>query len=1174
MPGDSHQQVRDLLGLLQKIGSDILKLRLASLPQPNLLMVLERAGELRQALRQGIKKIRHDRQQAGVTRLGAVQLPDRMVAAVRPLFKSLYHLRMAVTADILVLENFLHPKHFYRGLYYKKKLLRELSARFEEAQSTLPVDAVLTGYAPQILEMGSELGKLKAAYVQLNKFTESKVASYYKKLESIFFVLEKDHDLSELNKSVTFSLRAIAYTHIASSGFFDNAFYLSQIPDKAESLNDGIKHYLTAKSVYAPNRYFDERFYTTAHPEVRKLRYKGLEHFARYGEALRYDPCPEFDTAYYLRSNDDVLDANVSPIRHFLQHGLLEGRPPAAKAGSFFVGRYLDAADISLAFVGEPDPVEAPAWNAIRLRCATRPGRRVTNIAADCWTGEEPGIAAFVVGSATTPRLHGQILRAVTHSGGLLVYLGSNPQGDLLPLMEQPDLPLERVCAITPNYDQFIRWQEREQPLRLHYYGFSDDDDALPFVEALLARLANRPAFAPRRFVPAAEGNPEQPLISVVSIIYKKSKEMLAFLESLNRQDLARPYEVILVDDASPDDTVHVIQQWLEKKKQTGRLNKFMHVSIHCNAINSGNCVSRNKGISIAQARIVLVVDGDVVLSPSSLTEHLLAYRCEDCDAVIGFFEFNMNFDFVFHWLSACDINPAIVHAKILSADGFLVKSIGMRFSYDSIYNFVTRNVSFKKEAFANDFFDIRFNYSRSKDSGYGEEDHELGARLYFSGKKIKFIESSVAVHIRHVDNSYNANKAIANLRCWNRLIAKYPELTLVDRQYYQWRTFDLLQKSASCKDAPEFKEAFALYAHKSRPSVRINASKPLNILVYAPYTPHIYELSKLGRHRFTLVSNIGTKYCNGCDYRQRPLPCNIEFIPLEKINQRQFDLAILPFDEHVLDYNYYDTMHHDDDNTLITMLKLTDGLPRLGFCLGSPQIHEQDGLDSPGVAGSAVAARLEALRTLLRDIPVVCPSHQAQREWGFLQSSVIWPGLSPMEFPPGTHRRAVCLTLREEDFEKQPAKTGRALLKKIEALVGKSNIEYCIPGVPRLDYPVDTQEWSIAMFQNYVRYIGEASIYLNTTTSCPLPLPRAEAMMTGVIPVTLRNHDVDMFIKNGVNGFFANSAEEMAEHVLWLLRHEHERERMSRNARLSAMDIFNIDRNLAAWSALVAKVM
>jgi glycosyltransferase involved in cell wall biosynthesis len=117
-------------------------------------------------------------------------------------------------------------------------------------------------------------------------------------------------------------------------------------------------------------------------------------------------------------------------------------------------------------------------------------------------------------------------------------------------------------------------------------------------------------------------------------------------------------------------------------------------------------------------------------------------------------------------------------------------------------------------------------------------------------------------------------------------------------------------------------------------------------------------------------------------------------------------------------------------------------------------------------------------------------------------------------------------------------------------------------------------QEWAVAKFYNYTRYIGEFSVYLNPTMNTPMPRSRGEAMMTGTIPVSLRNHDVDMFIQNGVNGFYGDSAEGLAEHIAWLMKNEKQRKKISKKARLTALDIFNVDRYLANWSKLIAKLV
>ena len=79
--------------------------------------------------------------------------------------------------------------------------------------------------------------------------------------------------------------------------------------------------------------------------------------------------------------------------------------------------------------------------------------------------------------------------------------------------------------------------------------------------------------------------------------------------------------------------------------------------------------------------------------------------------------------------------------------------------------------------------------------------------------------------------------------------------------------------------------------------------------------------------------------------------------------------------------------------------------------------------------------------------------------------------------------------------------------------------------------------------------------------------------MMAGLVTLSMRNHDVDLFIKNGVNGFFADSAEELAEQLRWLASNAHQQERMGLASRRTAMDIFNQDRYLSEWHKILAEI-
>ena len=79
--------------------------------------------------------------------------------------------------------------------------------------------------------------------------------------------------------------------------------------------------------------------------------------------------------------------------------------------------------------------------------------------------------------------------------------------------------------------------------------------------------------------------------------------------------------------------------------------------------------------------------------------------------------------------------------------------------------------------------------------------------------------------------------------------------------------------------------------------------------------------------------------------------------------------------------------------------------------------------------------------------------------------------------------------------------------------------------------------------------------------------------MMAGLVSVNMRNHDVDMFIRNGANGFFADSAEEIADQLLFLQRNDATKKKMAAASRHTALDIFNQDRYLAHWANIFKQV-
>lgn len=112
----------------------------------------------------------------------------------------------------------------------------------------------------------------------------------------------------------------------------------------------------------------------------------------------------------------------------------------------------------------------------------------------------------------------------------------------------------------------------------------------------------------------------DSPLISVVIPSYNRRDGMLALLADLRRQQGA-DFEVIVVDDRSPDDSVEAIRR------------EFPEVKLLVNETNGGPSVTRNRGIRAARGNIIAGFDSDVTIPDPRLLARVAAAFAERPEA-------------------------------------------------------------------------------------------------------------------------------------------------------------------------------------------------------------------------------------------------------------------------------------------------------------------------------------------------------------------------------------------------------------------------------------------------------------------------------------------------------------------------------------------------------------
>jgi glycosyltransferase involved in cell wall biosynthesis len=218
------------------------------------------------------------------------------------------------------------------------------------------------------------------------------------------------------------------------------------------------------------------------------------------------------------------------------------------------------------------------------------------------------------------------------------------------------------------------------------------------------------------------ETKEKKPKLSVVVATYNRAGTLALLVDHLAKQDIEpHEYEVIIVDDGSPDNTQQVMEEML------------CHACIELIYLrheNHGIGYAQNRGIRAARGELVLLIPDDILLSPGALREHIDFHRKnpEPEVSVIG------------NVIQSTDLNQSV----------FLKKWDPFRFSeLDGLnelrpYRYGACNISFKKDFMAQ--FGM-FLEHRPRGGAVAMEDFEVGYRLEKHGMRLLYAPNALGYH-------------------------------------------------------------------------------------------------------------------------------------------------------------------------------------------------------------------------------------------------------------------------------------------------------------------------------------------------------------------------------------------------------------------------------------------
>lgn len=122
----------------------------------------------------------------------------------------------------------------------------------------------------------------------------------------------------------------------------------------------------------------------------------------------------------------------------------------------------------------------------------------------------------------------------------------------------------------------------------------------------------------------------EKKLVSVVIVAYRSADTIEETLDSIYAQTYPN-IELIVSDDASPDNTVEVAQAWIDAHKE-----RFTNCVVLTTDNNGGVAANLNRGISAATGYYIKDCAADDLLTPEYLTSHIAFCEEHNCECVFS----------------------------------------------------------------------------------------------------------------------------------------------------------------------------------------------------------------------------------------------------------------------------------------------------------------------------------------------------------------------------------------------------------------------------------------------------------------------------------------------------------------------------------------------------------
>ncbi|WP_176426520.1 glycosyltransferase family A protein [Cobetia sp. QF-1] len=337
-----------------------------------------------------------------------------------------------------------------------------------------------------------------------------------------------------------------------------------------------------------------------------------INHYLEVGEPLGWRPCPDFDPVWYRQQYPDVVSHNLSPLLHFISYGIKEGRFPCK----------LISPSLDTALWARQDQ-KSGLLKSLRtlVACDSVLESSYASFALArwyAWQGDWHCAADYLAERVSGKRL------MPSHNGPDLLLIESLARSDQL---SEAWRSLGKLQRAAPGwYDvrlaaaNLLAWQAAKTPSRESVSdSVFDHKSRLAWINGIwlssgLDGVELADTTVPLSLDNLASGSSplsktDNPLLTIIMPAYNATNTISTALTSLIQQ-CGVNLEVIVVDDASTDNTSHVVEQFSQRDSRIRLLRQ---------PYNRGAYAARNVGLREARGQFITIHDSDDWSHPDKL---------------------------------------------------------------------------------------------------------------------------------------------------------------------------------------------------------------------------------------------------------------------------------------------------------------------------------------------------------------------------------------------------------------------------------------------------------------------------------------------------------------------------------------------------------------------------